>query len=177
VFNEPTWAYTTSIPAPYVEFSSPKIVQRHINALLLSVYLNDEVGTTEKEKFNLTLEWFYEHKEASIAFRFIKWLGAISNKVGSDVQELARGTALDGRNAQSLANESINKLEYFIHSWQHEYDYLAQESANAEEGGPYKFKLDKEIKRLSTAYLLRELATKGYLPGYGFPTDVVAINT
>jgi len=177
VFNEPTWAYTTSIPAPYVEFSSPKIVQRHINALLLSVYLNDEVGTTEKEKFNLTLEWFYEHKEASIAFRFIKWLGAISNKVGSDVQELARGTALDGRNAQSLANESINKLEYLIHSWQHEYDYLAQESANAEEGGPYKFKLDKEIKRLSTAYLLRELATKGYLPGYGFPTDVVAINT
>ena len=35
VFNNPKWAFTTPIPAPYVEFSSPKVVQRHLNAFLL----------------------------------------------------------------------------------------------------------------------------------------------
>ncbi len=74
VFDDPEWAFKTKIPAPNVEFSSEKLVQRHVNSLLLARFLNDVIGRTEKEKTNLSLEWFYFPIDGSIANRFVAWL-------------------------------------------------------------------------------------------------------
>lgn len=35
--------------------------------------------------------------------------------------------------------------------------------------------LEVQLKRLKGEYLLRELATSGVLPGYGFPTDITTL--
>ncbi|WP_257645709.1 hypothetical protein [Ottowia beijingensis] len=37
--------------------------------------------------------------------------------------------------------------------------------------------LEVQFKRLKGEYLLRELATSGVLPGYGFPTDITTFET
>uniref|UniRef100_UPI003F5812F8 hypothetical protein n=1 Tax=Vibrio cholerae TaxID=666 RepID=UPI003F5812F8 len=37
--------------------------------------------------------------------------------------------------------------------------------------------VESQIQRLEGEFLLSDLARKGFLPGYGFPTDVVSLNT
>ncbi len=177
VFNQPKWAFTTSIPAPYVELNSAKLVQRHVNSFLLSKFLNDEVGETEKDKINLTLEWFYASESDSIARRFIAWLRELPPKYFAAVDKLTCGTALQGRPPLQLTNTSADKIENLKVLWETEYKYISKEIEEAEEGSPYEHKLKKENSRLCREYLLRELATKAFLPGYGFPTDVVSMDT
>ena len=181
VFNNPTWAFTTQIPAPYVEFSSAKLVQRHVNALLLGLFLRTQVGETTKEKTNLSLEWFYlAGEDASIADRFKVWLSTLNEDIQGQVKDLVRGTQLNGSSALSLSQTSATIIDELQSSWLIEYRFLQNELdslSTKEKDGPYAHKLNIDQSRLCKQYLLAELASQAFLPGYGFPTDVVSINT
>lgn len=177
VFDDPEWAFKTKIPAPNVEFSSEKLVQRHVNSLLLARFLNDVVGHTEKEKINLSLEWFYYPPNSSISNRFIAWLSELPEIYHAYVRKLVRGTELDKRTSQSLSQIAAEKITELASDWCSEFNYIEEELNIASQDGPYKHKLQMEKSRLCREYLLRSLATKGFLPGYGFPTDVVSIDT
>ncbi len=50
VFSNPLWPFETMIPAPMVAMNSARLVQRHVNALLLSDFLCHVIGETDKEK-------------------------------------------------------------------------------------------------------------------------------
>lgn len=50
VFANPLWPFETMIPAPMVAMNSARLVQRHVNALLLSDFLCHVIGETDKEK-------------------------------------------------------------------------------------------------------------------------------
>ena len=93
MFNHPKWPFVTAIPAPTVTFSSSKLVQRHVNAYLLGKFLREEIGTTQKEKLFLSLEWFYLKLESQKAIyeRFIDWLSAKSTAMKSELDVLVRG--------------------------------------------------------------------------------------
>src|SRR5690606_15214397 len=54
VFEAPLWPFNTQIPAPAVALNSQRLVQRHVNSLLLSYFLRNEVGATQTERTNLT---------------------------------------------------------------------------------------------------------------------------
>ncbi|WP_018274880.1 DEAD/DEAH box helicase [Teredinibacter turnerae] len=177
VFDDPEWAFKTKIPAPNVEFSSEKLVQRHVNSLLLARFLNDVIGHTEKEKINLSLEWFYFPLDGSIANRFVAWLDELPNIYHMFVRKLIRGTELEKYPVQGLSQIAANKISDLTKEWYGEYNYIEDELSTLEEESAYKHKLQMERSRLCREYLLRSLATKGFLPGYGFPTDVVSIDT
>jgi DEAD/DEAH box helicase domain-containing protein len=49
--------------------------------------------------------------------------------------------------------------------------------SEAEKGTAYAYRLSIEMRRLCEEYLLRELAAKCFLPGYGFPTDIASFET
>ncbi len=173
VFNNPKWPFVTLIPAPYVAFNSERLVQRHVNSFLLSQFLKYEVGTTTTEKTSLNLEWFYLPVGASICERFLAWLSSMTNNWDQEIQSLVRGTILANSQPHSLrtkASETISKLK---DQWIKEYNYLESELKTAVAGSPYAYRIAIEKIRLGHEYLLRELAAKSFLPGYGFPTDVV----
>lgn len=179
VFNNPKWPFTTRIPAPHVEFSSQKLVWRHVNSFLLGRFLIDVIGTTDKEKINLNLEWFYygDTESKSIAQRFINWILSLDCYYLDAVEKLVKGTALSDVPIEAITKKTAKRIEELSDNWISEYDYIEAEFNNAEPEGPYAYKLENEKSRLCREYLLKDLATKAFLPGYGFPTDVVTIDT
>jgi len=175
VFSKPKWAFETDIAAPYVAFNSPRLVQRHVNAILLSIYLKEEVGDTSKEKTTLNLEWFFSGND-SICARFILWLKAGSNAINEAILGLSKGTDLSELPASKLRENTAKAIEVHMNKWQEDHQYLMNEQVSAEKGSPFSYRLEIEVKRLCSEYLLKELAAKAFLPGYGFPTDVVTFD-
>lgn len=173
VFHNPKWPFVTLIPAPYVAFNSQRLVQRHVNSFLLAQFLKYEVGNTTKEKTSLNLEWFYLPVGESICERFLAWLSSITNQWDTNIQALVRGTVLANSSPHRLRIKAFETISKLKDQWVKEYTYLENELATSAEGTPYAYRVKVEKYRLGNEYLLRELAAKSFLPGYGFPTDVV----
>ncbi|WP_257250939.1 DEAD/DEAH box helicase [Burkholderia cepacia] len=175
VFGRPTWPFVTAIPAPGIALSSERIVQRHINSMLLGRFLRT-LGDTGTDRTKLTLKWFFGGQDDSFCTRFVDWLQSQPNELASSVRELARGTVLAARSWQSLAADAATSIQPLQARWRTEHDKLTQLIQNASEAA-YKKALGFELKRHDDEYLLRDLAMRAFLPGHGFPTDVVSLNT
>jgi DEAD/DEAH box helicase domain-containing protein len=173
VFANPKWPFETLIPAPYVAFNSTRLVQRHVNSMLLSIFLTEIIGDTKKEKTSLNLEWFYLSEDLSICTQFINWASTQASQWDNDLRSLVRGTALEATSANNLRDEAIEVIKYLQGIWIKDFNYLQTEKGKSLPDSPYEYRLKTELSRLCKEYLLKELASKSFLPGYGFPTDVV----
>ncbi|HFQ5206917.1 TPA: DEAD/DEAH box helicase [Vibrio vulnificus] len=176
VFQQPDWPFVTQIPAPYVAFNSQRLIQRHVNSLLLSLFLRTQVGSTTKEKTSLNLEWFYLPQGSSVCDSLLTWLEADSSEYDHQVKSLVEGTGLSGVRPDVLRRHAADVIQKLKTRWFDEYDYIEAELKVAEADTPYAYRLKLEKTRLGNEYLLRELASKAFLPGYGFPTDVVTFD-
>lgn len=178
VFNNPKWPFVTAIPSPNVTFTSAKLVQRHVNAFLLGKFLREKVGTTQKEKLFLNLEWFYltELESKPVYEKFRDWLIGEASHNKEALTVLVRGTALQSASAKLLCEQADSVIDKLASRWLKEYKYIQSELTVADPDGPYAYKLRNDERRLGGEYLLRDLATRGFLPGYGFPTDVVNLS-
>lgn len=174
VFADPSWPFEAVIPAPAVALNSARLVQRHVNSLMLANFLCQEVGITKTERTRLDTQWFFndEHGE-SLCDRFIGWLGKATLDLDTAVNDLAKGTALQGLSSFQLRTETIVKIKQLQSRWLEDYRYLVAEESNAKPDSPYLMRIQIEKRRHSEEYLLRDLAARTFLPGYGFPTDVV----
>ena len=180
VFQNPKWAFETSIPTPYVALNSKRLIQRHVNSLLLSIFLREKVGDTDAEKTRLNLMWFYlppALDQISICDRFIAWVSANLKDYSQALNRLIRGTELARESQQSILVACITKVTALRDLWLLEYKKLTELLSEAPKDTPYAYRLQIELKRLSQEYLLKELASKSFLPGYGFPTDVATFET
>ncbi|CAV18548.1 DEAD/DEAH box helicase [Vibrio atlanticus] len=173
VFQQPKWPFVTKIPAPYIAFNSQRLIQRHVNSLLLSIFLKTQIGSTNKEKTSLNLEWFYLPEGNAVCDSFLNWLESDARDWDSDVTALVRGTGLAGSQPSALRASASKVIQQLKNKWFNEFNYLEQELLGADAESPYAYRLGLEKSRLGQEYLLRELASKAFLPGYGFPTDVV----
>ncbi|OEF06036.1 DEAD/DEAH box helicase [Vibrio genomosp. F10] len=173
VFQQPDWPFVTQIPAPYVAFNSQRLIQRHVNSLLLSLFLKTQIGSTTKETTSLNLEWFYLPQGSSICDALLIWLESDGALFDSDVSALVRGTGLAGTQPSILRSNAAEVIKKLRETWFVDYNYIASELKGIDSDIPYAYRLNIEKVRLGQEYLLRELASKAFLPGYGFPTDVV----
>lgn len=181
-FSTPKWAFETIIAAPHITLSSDRIVQRHVNALFLSLFLKNELKA-DKDNTKLTLGWFYGGEDV-IADQFIAFM---KNKARKDqvlmkaVENLVKGTELESMPYSQLSNMATSKIEKLRTDWRNEYFKIERKlneiTSKNNEKDPYKRALSIEIKRHQNEYLLKELAAKSFLPGYGFPTDLVDLHT
>ncbi|SDK62609.1 DEAD/DEAH box helicase [Microbulbifer yueqingensis] len=174
-FNNPKWPFVTAIPAPSITLSSDRIVQRHVHSLLLGMFLRkNQLCFTDNTKLNV--KWFFSGEKDSPCHKFIAWTESLPKELQDAMTELLRGTSLASVAPQKVVAKSTTRLRKLQQRWVNEYQSLVakQESATDE---AYKRALSLELKRHEEEYLLRDLAARAYLPGYGFPTDVVNINT
>ncbi len=174
VFENPKWPFTSIIPAPKVALNSERLVQRHVNALLLSTFLIERVGASDTERTKLNTEWFYLGDEGSAPCdRFIRYLELAESQVDATLDKLVRGTALSGVTPSLLRKRTHDHTEKLRERWKATYQHIAQEADEAKAGSAYQTRLRIEKTRHCGEYLLRHLAARTFLPGYGFPTDVV----
>lgn len=183
VFDNPLWAFTTSLGVPRVALQSGRIVQRHVNALALTAFLLEQAGD---EPFRLNCGWFFEPPEgeerASPSVRFQMWcrepaaLGALEH----GLQRLCHGSALAGVPVEQLLAQTATAIESVEGKWRYELEALLAnlEVVRTREGKSKPERaIDFQLQRLRREYLLAELATRAFLPGYGFPTGLVTLLT
>ena len=61
-FANSRWAFDTAIPVPRVSLNSPVILQRHINALLLTSFLKERQQKDVRDMVKLSCDTFFTGK-------------------------------------------------------------------------------------------------------------------
>ncbi len=187
VFNNPLWPFTTPIHVPVVSLNSARIVQRHVHALALQLFLFEHVGQAHK----LRIGWFMcpgEVEGQSPAERFGRWLR--SHERSGDVRLVAGLTRLTARSclagstSTALLRSAADRIEEVRALWLVEWQAIQQEleavggpAQPGQQALPVQLALGHQLKRIEQEYLLKDLASLGFLPGYGFPTGVVPFVT
>ena len=181
ILKNPRWPFEAQISPPRVGLDSRRLVQRHVNALLLAHFLDSA------NAHRLEAGWFFESADGAPApaERFQEWcLTAASGE-----QEVARGlrlvvarSTLAGEEVGRLLLAAANSVEDARAKWMKELDALRAdaewfESAPRHESNPAFLAVSRQIDRQRGEYLLGELVRRTVLPGHGFPTGIVSFVT
>lgn len=174
VFNNPKWAFSTAIPAPVITLNAEPLVQRHVNAYLLSQFLKTQTAS-DSDRTRLTAQWFF-HAHEGFVERFIDWLGSEAKAFETGTRQIVKRTALELAGIDTLATNCAEAIGKLATGWQEECRQINLR-LNAATDPIYKKALELEKARHEGEYLLKELVARAFLPGYGFPTNLVALNT
>jgi len=181
VFANSRWAFDTSLPAPRVALDSPVIVERHANSFLLSQFLKKQLMGTSNEQINLKCGMFFLD-EPQMAIGFEAWCRNFAAEehpeIANGLEYLTKRSIYDGRNIRQLTDKAANVIKEISHDWKNEWERLEKEDTDLRAAGAGE--KDAVIKAVSISkqrqrdeYLLGDLAARGFLPAYGFPTQVV----
>lgn len=187
VFRNPLWAFTTRLATPRIDLRSQPIVQRHVNALALASFLRTLAA---QDVLRLRCGWFYESDSESVSapcHRFADWCESpdLRSQAGGQalhdgVSRLIAGSCLDGVAVDELLRTTALALLAVAGRWQQQtaslLDELALLTTSDGNSGPERSLLLR-LERCRREFLLRELASATFLPGYGFPSDVVPLVT
>ncbi|MET3464562.1 DEAD/DEAH box helicase [Variovorax atrisoli] len=184
IFSNTLWPFRTILPAPSISLSSPVLVQRHVNAMLLADFLRREAAKTSLEK--LDMGWWMLPLGASRVDRFVAAVSCFEEAkeadLASGLTSLLRHTVFEGRQSLvRLASTCASAAKVHGLKWAAEYASIQEQmklfDLSGKEKDPAYKSLLIQAKRLSGEYLLRELASGGFLPGYGFPTGITSFDT
>ncbi len=189
LFDRPNWAFEERGPAPAVRLDRDVVVQRHANAVLLGR------SALKKEDLPNALSSlgkcgpFFQGKDSSPCQRLLSDLNdLISSKtesesegwraVSSSIEHLLMGTSMEG-----LLNESVKEchkaLSDIATGWHQTYDEIVKATDSAANKGEHD--LANKLRRLKEDHeeqqLLRYLSEQQFLPRYGFPIDVIHLDT
>lgn len=179
VFRNPTWPFETALFVPRVALDSERLVSRHVNSVALSVFLC--ALALEDDAYRLRAGWFFDVPADDLrtpADRFVEWCReAGDDRVREDLRWLVERTALEGVGPELLLMDCAEQLSLLAARWRDELQSLQgqyeENATGGEQESPAQVAVRYQLERMREEYLLAELATHGFLPGYGFPTDVV----
>lgn len=183
VFKNPLWPFVTRLALPQVALQSQPIIQRHVNAMALATFLSDRVPDRVNR---VNTGWFFEstyETESAPCDIFANWciteaLEFKSLELG--LTSITKRSILGGRPVRYLLESCANALVEVAKQWHNELNALLtqQELVKTREGNSKPEQaVEIQLKRVRGEYLLGVLASLGFLPGYGFPTDVVQLVT
>ncbi|MGW8191965.1 DEAD/DEAH box helicase [Sphingomonas hankookensis] len=174
-FRDPQAYLARQTRTPRVKLDSRRIVQRHVNALLLARWFAGAGGEAMKTRvgnfFGLPAEIGAARVEDAAVATCLAWLGAPSTEelLGGEVRQLVAGTMLAGDRTLFTAAQAAMQvaLDAAVAEWA-----VIQQQAD---GAPKEAQasLGYQLKRLVNDNLLKELGYRGVLPAHGFPTGVV----
>ena len=178
VFDNPLWPFQSKTSVPRVALDSERLVQRHVNSLCLAAFLEGrDVG-------RLKTGWFFQNDEATGPIpgrQFVEWCRTEADndeRLVQGLESLVRRTALASVEVSRLLNAGADALAKSMDAWRREVDALRQDAAQFRDGpgetrAPAVLAIERQLRRLEGEYLLRELANRQFLPGYGFPIGIV----
>ena len=174
-FAAPEIYLARSTRAPRVKLDSRRIVQRHVNALLLARWFAGEGGEALKVQvgdfFGCPQGIGAARPDVIPAEACLNWLDAPSTQtnLAADVAQLLHGTVLEGdATVFTAAREALDQARNGVVG---EWDAMQAQAANAPPEG--RGSIAYQLERLTKENLLSELASRNILPGHGLPTGVV----
>ena len=178
VFGDPLWAFTSKTSVARVALDSGRLVQRHVNSLCLGAFLEG------RDARRLKTGWFFKEDDQAGAIpgrQFVEWCRKEADSeaaLATGLRGLVNGTALASVEVTQLVNGTADALARAMAAWRREADALRQDANEfLDEAGrsraPAVLAIERQLRRLEGEYLLRELANRQFLPGYGFPIGIV----
>jgi len=186
VFRNTLWPFTSHIHVPRVSLDSPRIVQRHAQAYMLGTFLASLAGVNALRMS--CADFFLPQADAGTEFpddgsragQFYNGLVSADfvDQVESALQDLTARSALAHLTTRSLCDEAADAMRTIAVGWQAENGALRAQMADFPKDCPEKAALQHQLSRFEQEYLLKELATNGFLPSHGYPIHVLPfINT
>ncbi|MGL4964042.1 MAG: DEAD/DEAH box helicase [Inquilinus sp.] len=179
-FRDPRAYLQRTLAAPRVTLSSRPIVQRHVNAFLLGSFMRERAGDALKMQIGAFLGCPTDPKEARPpkaerpVESFVDWLErpTTASAFSDGLVMLTQRSVLEGdQNLIEDAKRAIAELANgFVAEWEGLVT-LAKDEGLQDAG---KSRMAVELRRMCGEFLLGSLADRGFLPGHGFPTDVVS---
>lgn len=190
LFEHPSWAFEEPGLAPQVRLDREIVVQRHVNAAFLrAAGLTRSDGGNPMGTLGTCGGFFLSADRAGIApiDRLIGWLertGGVGerefwNTSRDRVRRLTFGTALEQYDPEQLGLTTAETLRRVRVQWR-DIDAAIAEALEVEKAAN-EFGRARDLKRMQQqrrdGFLLTQLAEWQVLPRYGFPIDVVSLDT
>jgi ATP-dependent helicase YprA (DUF1998 family) len=179
-FRDPRTFLQRTLAAPRVTLSSRPIVQRHVNAFLLGRFMHEHAGDALKMQIGAFLGCPSDPREVRPCKAdrpvegFIGWLErpATARAFANSLATLTRRSLLEGD--QRLIEDTKDAIAKVMNGFVAEWEGLVALSKDEglQEAG--KSRMAVELRRMCGEFLLGSLADRGFLPGHGFPTNVVS---
>lgn len=176
-FRDPVGYLSRRIEAPKVTLDSKRIVQRHVNALLLAEWFRQAHGEALRTKigefFGCSAAIGAKREPDSAARRFQEWVGQTSvvTAMMPQVAILVRGSSLEAD--AGLFTAAGGAMKTAETAFGAEWEAVQAQAATMDREAAKK-SIGFQLKRMCGENLLGELADRGVLPGHGFPTNVVS---
>jgi hypothetical protein len=175
-FRAPVRFLERRVAAPSVTLSSRSLVQRHVNALLLAAFFTEAGGEALTAKagnfFGYPADLRSTRLPSAPAELFSVWLKkpTTASQLTGAISTLIKGTVLEG-SIETFAEADL-ALAVAEQAFKAEWDGLQAQAAGLERAAAKKA-VGFQLARLCGEFLLSDLADRGFLPGHGFPTNVV----
>lgn len=175
-FRAPLRFLERGVAAPSVTLSSRSLVQRHVNALLLATFFSEKGGEAMTAKAGSFFGYPADLRGARLSSPpselLVAWLRkpTTASSLGEKLVTLVHGTILQG--SVELFEDTCISLEIAEESFRAEWDGLQAQAAGLDRAAAKKA-VGFQLARLCGEFLLSDLADRGFLPGHGFPTNVV----
>ena len=184
VFADPLWPFVAKMKKPKITLTSEKIVYRHINAFLFGWFLNREIPALQQNQLTLTGEWFFEG-DTSFCWKMFNWLeGVFENtpvQLLNGLNYITKKSVLDGLDLRIAIEHSITVLKAIHENWFNQLNYYLKEQEDLKKqkivNPAYENRINYDLATHRKTYLLTILINGGFLPGYGFPTNISTFNT
>lgn len=182
VFAKTDWPFVTALPAPRVALDSEVIVQRHLNALALAIFLKRSAAASGQDSTKLDSGGFFTAPGDALTpvQRFIDDHSAPHSPapdLEAGIRFLARHTRFEGIDPIRICHRVAEAMTEVRDRWRTEWQALRRQVETAgPDDNPAHRAATLQLRRLEGEYLLRELADQGFLPAYGFPTHIAAFD-
>lgn len=166
---------------PKVSLQSPDLVQRHVNAWLLSHWLKHVVAAQEIKSMTAGVFFLDGEMPMPLAARFCLWCDnqAVDTEalVERALKDITRRSILDTTPQPELFKRASSRMAEIMREWRQEYSAsYAQLLQISDKKAAASRAMEAQLNRITKEYLLSELADRRFLPGYGFPTDIVSFD-
>lgn len=181
VFRNPLWPFNTGMRMPKVSLQSPALIQRHVNSWLLSHWLKNIAGALEIKSMTVGAFFLNGDLPVSLAERFCAWVEGESYGACAAVTEavasITRRSVLSSMPVSGLLNDALRTLREIQQKWvgEHSISKSQLDGIGNKTAAAYRA-MSAQLARVEKEYLLSELAGRRFLPGYGFPTDIVSFD-
>lgn len=182
--HKPKWALEHPIAPPVLSFDSKNVAQRHVNSMMLGIFIrsnsNNQIGLNIKQ----SLDNFFFDATNSTGQNFLSWLESIkpSNqtedeaKIFDQLTYLVKGTPIQSepivlintviRKFKKLVNDTRNKRQSFD-------DKLSEISKTFGNNSLAYRSVNYRRTKFLQQFVLSYLANENFLPNAGLPTGIV----
>lgn len=175
VLDNLKWALDHEIEAPRMSLSSETIIQRHINSLLLGIYIRSTQGAQVSDQIGAFIYGHDYENTTQISYTFDGYKlflrnARTDNNTIDKIRDVVRGTVYESYAVDDMISQAFDMIEEICGNLSREITNL-QRTLQGTNNTRYQNYLNLRIKTLWEKHLISYLSEHNYIPSASIPTN------